>query len=180
VVARNKAISVGLLSVLILGIALIYGPHVIQTMAYDRIIHAPLPKLTQNSFTVNGIQVRLIKASKEDTFVSENAVLKIAKQTTKSDKGTNWNINLVNLSQKFGSSYVHLGPAVTQGDPHFQQTAGNFENVPCYVITINGVPPSADMPKHSIEVLVIDATNGKKLLGYKYGKEIPVNSQYAP
>jgi len=125
-----------------------------------------------------GLKVSPIYNYLGSNFITKRAVLEITNSDMQTYKGKTRVVTLANTSRVIGTAYQKMDDSDTSNDPHFKDTGGKWENPPCYVITIERATgmnlllgPFASSPTEPggrvIVVDVIDATNGKMLLGYQ-------------
>jgi hypothetical protein len=177
-VTRKRTVwsAVAVVSLLMLCTGVLYISHVVQVASYGKVTHHQITKLANRSLKGDGVEITQLESTIGDHFISENAVLRVTNPIMKLYKGTSRNIVLVNTSRRSATSYVRMTTAEATGDPHIQNSNGNWLNIPCYIVTIDGgmIVASAgpalnpQMPTGpNVVVVVVDATSGQVLMDYQ-------------
>lgn len=173
----TKRLPFIVIAIFILAVVTVYG---VDRYIYRGVSFNPIPKLTKESFYGTRIQANPITRGIGGRFISEQAVIRITDPTMKFYNGESRNIDLVNSSRQDGKSYVYLNSRRTADDPHFKRSSNRWEDIPCFVVTIenptgfiptiggrNFTPPPVT-PQNTVIVAFVDATNGKILMEYQF------------
>ena len=140
------------------------------------VTHNSITQSQINSFAPLGLEINTsANVTPDSRILSESEALKSTDTLLTQFHGVSRNIQYLLMSRRLGSGFEPVNPALTQGDPHFQNTNNEFRNIPCYLVTINGVNiPAASSgtpggkqlnpaPAHQLQA-IIDATNGQILM----------------